>query len=110
VRLSLNCAKQRKNASHFLGYKQKGFKADEVEEFYRWAIYGGARNNISPRARAASSPGDHAADVFDLDGYSFEAVKKLAAEDRIAKAVTATAIGSPCGPRLGLTCRSNVVR
>jgi len=36
----------------------------------------GARDNISPRARLEYYPRYYAADVFDPDGYSFEAVHK----------------------------------
>ena len=56
-----------------------GFMAknnDKVDEFYRAAISAGARDNISPRARVEYYPGYYAADVFDRDGYSFEAVHK----------------------------------
>jgi catechol 2,3-dioxygenase-like lactoylglutathione lyase family enzyme len=56
-----------------------GFMAEnnsEVDEFHRAAISAGARDNISPRARAEYFPGYYAADVFDPDGYSFEVVHK----------------------------------
>ena len=56
-----------------------GFKAKsngQVDEFYRAAISAGARDSISPRARVEYYPGYYAADVFDLDGYSFEVVHK----------------------------------
>jgi hypothetical protein len=56
-----------------------GFMAEnngKVDEFYRAAISAGARDNISPRARAEYYPGYYAADVFDPDGYSFEVVHK----------------------------------
>jgi predicted lactoylglutathione lyase len=48
----------------------------KVDEFYGAAISAGARDNISPRARLEYYPGYYAADVFDLDGYSFEVVHK----------------------------------
>jgi predicted lactoylglutathione lyase len=48
----------------------------QVDEFYSAAISAGARDNISPRARVEYYPGYYAADVFDPDGYSFEAVYK----------------------------------
>jgi predicted lactoylglutathione lyase len=48
----------------------------KVDEFYRAAISAGAKDNISPRARAEYYPGYYAADVFDPDGYSFEVVHK----------------------------------
>jgi catechol 2,3-dioxygenase-like lactoylglutathione lyase family enzyme len=56
-----------------------GFTAEnkyKVDEFYRAAIFAGARDNISPRARVEYYPGNYAADVFDPDGYSFEVVHK----------------------------------
>ena len=56
-----------------------GFMAEnngKVDEFYKAAISAGARDNISPRARVEYYPGYYAADVFDLDGYSFEVVHK----------------------------------
>jgi catechol 2,3-dioxygenase-like lactoylglutathione lyase family enzyme len=56
-----------------------GFMAEnnaKVDEFYGAAMSAGARNNISPRARVEYYPGYYAADVFDPDGYSFEAVHK----------------------------------
>jgi catechol 2,3-dioxygenase-like lactoylglutathione lyase family enzyme len=56
-----------------------GFKAEsnsKVDEFYSAAIAAGARDNISPRARLEYYSGYYAADVFDLDGYSFEVVHK----------------------------------
>jgi predicted lactoylglutathione lyase len=49
---------------------------DGVDEFYSEAIAAGARGNISPRARLEYYPGYYAANVFDLDGYSFEVVHK----------------------------------
>jgi catechol 2,3-dioxygenase-like lactoylglutathione lyase family enzyme len=56
-----------------------GFVAEndnKVDEFYKAAIFAGARDNISPRARLEYYPGYYAADVFDPDGYSFEVVHK----------------------------------
>jgi catechol 2,3-dioxygenase-like lactoylglutathione lyase family enzyme len=56
-----------------------GFMAEsngKVDEFYTAAMSAGARGNISPRARLEYYPGYYAADVFDLDGYSFEVVHK----------------------------------
>jgi len=56
-----------------------GFMAEsnaKVDEFYKAAISAGAKDNISPRARLEYYPGYYAADVFDLDGYSFEVVHK----------------------------------
>ncbi len=56
-----------------------GFKAGnnaEVDDFYQAAMAAGAKDNISPRARVEYYPGYYAADVFDPDGYSFEAVHK----------------------------------
>ena len=49
---------------------------EKVDEFYKAAISAGAKDNISPRARVEYYPGYYAADVFDLDGYSFEVVHK----------------------------------
>lgn len=46
----------------------------QVDEFYRAAIEAGARDNISPRVRVEYSPRYYIADVFDPDGYSFEAI------------------------------------
>lgn len=56
-----------------------GFAAEsesKVDEFYEAAISVGATDNISPRARLEYYPGYYAADVIDLDGYSFEVVHK----------------------------------
>ena len=47
-----------------------------VDEFYAAAMAAGAKDNISSRARLEYYPGYYAADVFDPDGYSFEAVYK----------------------------------
>jgi predicted lactoylglutathione lyase len=49
---------------------------EKVDEFYKAAMSAGAKDNISPRARVEYHPGYYAADVFDLDGYSFEVVHK----------------------------------
>ena len=56
-----------------------GFIAENdqmVDAFYEAAMGAGARNNISPRARVEYYLGYYAADVFDPDEYSFEAVHK----------------------------------
>jgi hypothetical protein len=56
-----------------------GFVAEnenKFHEFYVAAMSAGARDNISPRARLEYYPGYYVADVFDPDGYSFEAVHK----------------------------------
>lgn len=47
-----------------------------VDEFYAAAMAAGAKDSISPRARLEYYSGYYAADVFDPDGYSFEAVYK----------------------------------
>lgn len=44
-----------------------------VDEFYAAAVAAGAKENISPRARLEYYPGYYAADMFEPDGYSFEA-------------------------------------
>jgi predicted lactoylglutathione lyase len=49
---------------------------DQVDAFYKAAMAAGARDNISPRARLEYYPGYYAADVFDPDGYTLEAVHK----------------------------------
>jgi hypothetical protein len=48
----------------------------KVDEFYRAAIFAGARDNISPQARVEYYPEYYAAGVSDPDGYSFEVVHK----------------------------------
>jgi catechol 2,3-dioxygenase-like lactoylglutathione lyase family enzyme len=56
-----------------------GFVAEStkmVDAFYEAAIAAGAKDRISPRARLEYYPGYYAADVFDLDGYTFEVVHK----------------------------------
>jgi len=47
-----------------------------VDAFYQAALSAGAKANIPPQARLEYYPGYYAADVFDPDGYSFEAVHK----------------------------------
>jgi catechol 2,3-dioxygenase-like lactoylglutathione lyase family enzyme len=61
-------------ASIHWGFIAENNKA--VDAFYKAAIAAGAKNNISPRARLEYYPGYYAADVFDPDGYTFEAVHK----------------------------------
>jgi predicted lactoylglutathione lyase len=61
------------------GSIHRGFKAEnnaQVDDFYQAAMAAGAKDNISPRARLEYYPGYYAADVLDLDGYSFEVVHK----------------------------------
>jgi predicted lactoylglutathione lyase len=47
-----------------------------VDEFYEAALAAGAKPNIPLQARLEYYPGYYAADVFDPDGYSFEAVHR----------------------------------
>jgi catechol 2,3-dioxygenase-like lactoylglutathione lyase family enzyme len=61
-------------ASIHWGFIAENNKA--VDAFYKAAIAAGAKNIISPRARLEYYPGYYAADVFDPDGYTFEAVHK----------------------------------
>jgi len=56
-----------------------GFVADskaKVNAFYKAAIAAGATDNGKPSARAYYDPRYYAANVFDPDGYSLEAVYK----------------------------------
>jgi hypothetical protein len=48
---------------------------NKVDEFYKAPMSAGARDNISPCARR-DYPRYYAADVFALNGYSFEVVHK----------------------------------
>lgn len=48
----------------------------EVNAFYQAAIAAGARDNSRPGARLYYDPRYYAANVFDPDGYSLEAVYK----------------------------------
>jgi catechol 2,3-dioxygenase-like lactoylglutathione lyase family enzyme len=49
---------------------------DEVDAFYAAAITAGALDNGRPEARLYYDPRYYAANVFDPDGYSLEAVYK----------------------------------
>lgn len=49
---------------------------EEVESFYVAAMAAGATDNGKPAARIYYDPRYFAANVFDLDGYSLEAVNK----------------------------------
>jgi predicted lactoylglutathione lyase len=46
----------------------------KVDEFYKAALSAGANDTIPPRIRSEYAPDYYAADVHDLDGYSFEVV------------------------------------
>jgi catechol 2,3-dioxygenase-like lactoylglutathione lyase family enzyme len=48
----------------------------EVQDFYRSAMAAGAKDNGAPGARLHYDPRYFAANVFDPDGYSLEAVYK----------------------------------
>jgi catechol 2,3-dioxygenase-like lactoylglutathione lyase family enzyme len=56
-----------------------GFMAEsqeKVDEFYRAAIFAGAKDSIPPRIRSEYTPDYYASDVLDPDGYSFEVVHR----------------------------------
>ena len=48
----------------------------EVQDFYNAALVAGAHDNGAPAARLHYDPRYYAANVFDPDGYSLEAVYK----------------------------------
>ncbi len=57
----------------------RGFVATseaEVKAFYEAAVAAGATDNGKPSARLYYDPRYYAANVFDHDGYSLEAVYK----------------------------------
>ncbi len=73
-------AKADARAAH-IGFVAKG-KA-EVDAFYKAAMAAGATDNGKPSARLYYDPRYYAANVFDPDGYSLEAVYKSWQHDQL---------------------------